>query len=534
MKIFFFVASLISMMAQYTFSAPNLKSKTTYPLPSPVSYTTIFNHDFHQAIEKLAQKKWTIRNETDHNIILVIHNVYVDSNYGTTALIEAPTQEISVGSHDTFSTKYNPQYIIDFENAGGGSKKIIIKDIQFKTENAPYFLNLENKGNGYTIVFQKEMVPSFPQIIPVIDFTPHYLDETNVTAIHIPSSQIPSRELCLDPNNLNEGFVRYYNSHLYYLYNTLFPQENINKKEFFDKFNNAYKKNSLEHLTSLNKNSKMIKSVKVPPIIHTLWFTSDEEPKELPERYIYWLKKSIEACPPEHGFSHWLWVHDKTKLPNTIKALEALHVEVHETKELGNFPLKNLYDLQLKDKRFGRVSDIFRLVVLDRFGGIYRDTDYRIHQSLLPLLNSYDFVAAREPWWNLISNALIIACPGHPMIRKAMDMIQRNCQSSANPIPSYLQHEIDNKAKNKMESKWYTIFMTGPGMFFPVIDQAFNQEGYTDIILPHPYLLPSTLIAFPQGDHIGWNQSVPLPSYGVHYFEGSWTPERTNEFGSRG
>lgn len=534
MNLIIFIVSLILIAVHYALGPNDVKTKQTFQLASPIAYTTLFDHDLHQSIEKLAQENWAIRNDTDHEVTLILKGVYVDDTYGTAPLKETTPQEIIINTHKTISAVITPQETLDKNETNNKQKKIIIKDVQFKFDNIPFFLNLENKGDGYKIVVHKERTPSFPQALSVSSFMPHLLDETRATAINIPSPQIPSGELCLNPNNVNDYFIKVYNLHISYLFETLLPQENINKQAYFDKLTHAYQINSLEKMIALSKDSKFIDTVKVPPIIHTLWFTSEADPKELPERYIYWLKKSIEACPREHGFSHWFWVHDKTKLPKTIKALEDLNVVIHETTELGDFPMKDLYDQELKNKRFGRVSDIFRLVVLDKFGGVYRDTDYRIHQSLLPLLTHYDFVAAREPWWHLISNALIISCPGHPMIRKAMDIIQRNCHSTSNPIPTYLQYEIDQKKETNVESKWYTVFMTGPGIFFPVIDQGFNQKGYTDIILPHPYLQPSYHIAFPQPDHLGWQQPVPLPAYGVHYFEGAWTPERSKEFGSRG
>lgn len=501
--------------------------KTTLPLPFPIEYKTIFEHDFHQAIEKLAQENWIIYNETDQEVVLIIKRIHANSHYGQDSQINLPPKEIHIAPHQEFSTKDNAT-MIQIESRNNLSQKIFITDVQFKFNNKSCFLNLESNETGYRIVIQKRQIPAFPQIIPYDDMTPQLLDPNKTIPITNSPKTIPPKNICFSPNNIDAGFINYYNQHIHSLHNTIFPRENINIKKFYSKLNIAY--NSFEKNLNPNGKSGSISNVKVPPIIHTLWFTSDEKPRGLPKRYIYWLKKSIEACPKKHGFSHRLWVHNKSKLPKTVKIMESLGVEIHETKELGDFPLKYLYEVQFNNKRYGRASDIFRLVVLNKIGGIYRDTDYRIHQSLLPLIESYNFIAAREPWWTFVSNAFIISSPNHPMIRKAMDIVERNCLFNANPVPEYLLRTpqiVD-------QGTWDTVFKTGPGVFSPIIDQGFNLKGFTDIILPHSYLLPTTINAFPQSHSISWNESVPLSAYGVHYFEGSWTVKQSTEFGSLG
>lgn len=513
MKTFFLIIYIFFNNPVY---AESRNAKTTFPLPSPVTYKTIIEHDFHQAVEKLAHSQWEIINRTDQDIPLMIKSVYVDANYGRKLSEPAPTQEISI----------SPQQRERIQNPS--PHKTVITNVQFNSKKSPYFLSLENTGDGYKIVITKNLVPTFPQYIASDDLTPKLLDKTKTAPLKIPSPQIPPKELCLFPDNIPDGYIDYYNTHVNFLYDTLFPREKINAKDLHDRINSAYR--SFNQKISYKNPSGAITRVKVPPIIHTLWFTADKNPKELPERYIYWLKKCIEACPPEQGFSHWLWVHDKTKLPQTMKLMKELHVEVHETHELGDFPLKNLYEDQFNNKRFGRASDLFRLAVLYKVGGIYRDTDYRIHQSLLPLLEQYNFIAAREPFWSFISNALLISSPGHPMIHKAIEIVERNCLYKANPAPDYLlklTHIQDEMA-------WDTVFKTGPGMFYPVLDHAFDREDWTDVLLPHSYFIPSHFQAYPQPHSVGWGDSVPLPAYGAHYFENSWTTKNTKEFGSIG
>lgn len=546
--IFLRYLSCFGLFCFTAFGMDDVKITSSYSASSYHRYETIFDHDFHQSIEKLCQSNWTISNKTDESVEIIVKGVYKLRDFGKVIPEVIPFQEVCIGAHETYKTDSK-----ELSKRIGGGKKIVIQDVQFKGRNIPFFLNLETTSKGYEIVIQKEFIPAFPQIGIFRDFTPQTLPDSTLDTApkpivvsdssHSPYGNTPAEsssyncpfvksltginqnKLSLMEAPLELGFIKQYNAHLRYLFNVQFAQEKINKDSFFQKLNDVYQKNSLEKTFFSKELSKETEGVQIPAITHTLWFTSDDNPTEFPERYLYWLKKSIEACPASQGFTHYFWMHDKSKLPLTVKALAKLNVTVRESRELGEFRLKALYDYEFQNKRFGRLSDIFRLVVLDQFGGVYKDTDYRIHQSLLPLLHNYHFVAGREPMSSFICNALVAACPGHPVIKKTMELIQRNYDLERSP--RYIKNIKD-------EDGFKTILLTGPGVFLTGVAHGLDQEGYKDIILPHPYLYPTQVEVYPQKWPVKFYESVPLAAYGVHYWETSWAKTRSKEFGSFG
>ncbi len=68
-------------------------------------------------------------------------------------------------------------------------------------------------------------------------------------------------------------------------------------------------------------------------------------------------------------------------------------------------------------------SDILRLDLLHRFGGIYIDTDFECRDSLEPLIAGLDFFAAyAKP--ARVNNAIIGSVPGHPILARALETVR--------------------------------------------------------------------------------------------------------------
>jgi mannosyltransferase OCH1-like enzyme len=107
-------------------------------------------------------------------------------------------------------------------------------------------------------------------------------------------------------------------------------------------------------------------------------------------------------------------------------------------------------------------SDIIRLEVLLRFGGVYVDTDVECLRSIEPLLEGTELLMAYNKPGKLTS-AVIGARPGHPLIERAVGELR--------PVTEY---GID---------KWGT----GPYFFNKLI------EDYPEItIFPPEYFNPTT------------------------------------------
>lgn len=134
-------------------------------------------------------------------------------------------------------------------------------------------------------------------------------------------------------------------------------------------------------------------SLKIPKVIHWIWLGSP-----LPKRYIE-LQKTFKELHPS-------W-----------------QVKIWTDQDIEPFKLKNKIAFDAATN-FGEKSDIFRYEILERFGGVYCDTDFKCLQSLDLLHYVCEFYTGiaydREA---ILYNGLIGASPHHPIIKKCVDCL---------------------------------------------------------------------------------------------------------------
>lgn len=126
----------------------------------------------------------------------------------------------------------------------------------------------------------------------------------------------------------------------------------------------------------------------IPHVFHQIWVGSDPFPKEYERYQRTWRKHN-------RGWEIRLWTEDD--LPPDLRRREA-------------------YD---RLRQPAERSDILRLELLHRFGGVYLDTDFECRRPLEPLLAGVDFfVANLKP--GRVNNAIIGSVPGHPLLERAI------------------------------------------------------------------------------------------------------------------
>jgi mannosyltransferase OCH1-like enzyme len=133
---------------------------------------------------------------------------------------------------------------------------------------------------------------------------------------------------------------------------------------------------------------------RIPLIIHQVWLGSDV-PDAFQQYRMSWIQNHVPR-----GWVYHLWTDDE------IQAL-------------------NLYNKKLYDAtdNYGMKSDIARLEIIDRFGGVYVDIDFECFQPLDMFHYLYDFYTGLQPldsFFVQLNNALFGACPGHPIVRHAI------------------------------------------------------------------------------------------------------------------
>lgn len=141
-------------------------------------------------------------------------------------------------------------------------------------------------------------------------------------------------------------------------------------------------------------NPKYCAKERIPKKIHWIWLGSP-----LPEKY----KKFQESWKKYHP--HWefkLWTD----------------------KDVKNFEMKNkkLYDEAIN---LGQKSDIFRLEILEREGGLYIDTDFECLKSFDLFHHLCDFYTGLGHSKNVVFyNGLIGSCAGHPILKECINSIK--------------------------------------------------------------------------------------------------------------
>jgi inositol phosphorylceramide mannosyltransferase catalytic subunit len=126
----------------------------------------------------------------------------------------------------------------------------------------------------------------------------------------------------------------------------------------------------------------------IPRVFHRIWLG----PEPMPEQYV----RFGETWKRNHpGWEHRLW--DETNLPADLERRE-------------------VYELL---RRPAERADLLRLELLHRHGGVYLDADFESLAPIDPLLDGVEcFLGLLDS--GRVSNAVIGAVPGHPLLARAI------------------------------------------------------------------------------------------------------------------
>jgi mannosyltransferase OCH1-like enzyme len=167
---------------------------------------------------------------------------------------------------------------------------------------------------------------------------------------------------------------------------------------------------------------------------------------------------------------------------------------------------QQLYDYE---RNYGAKSDILRIEILYKYGGLYVDTDFEcLNPDAFKQLHSlYDFYAGFHPAdfrVFCLVNALIGARPGHPVLKGYLEELRTHYHTSTNILaktgPGFFTLMFLKHAGKSLKDKDIAF---GPSYFYPVsLSQVYQIKQYTQQALKSPILFPES-VAF-------------------HWWEGSW------------
>ena len=208
----------------------------------------------------------------------------------------------------------------------------------------------------------------------------------------------------------------------------------------------------------------------IPKTIHQIWLGG----KDLPKQYLKWMK-SWQKYNPDWSYKLW----DE----NSIKKL--------------NIEDFNVYSKTLSP---GYRSDIIRYIILNKYGGLYVDTDFECLRKIPLNLLYYKFVACtmfnNKP---MIGNSILMSAPNSIILEKVLKYIK------------------SIEYKNDIN---YIIKNSGPETITKEYFALAKELEETSLILPSNYFYP-----FPNfmiNKKINRYDEIEDISIGIHHWEMSW------------
>lgn len=213
----------------------------------------------------------------------------------------------------------------------------------------------------------------------------------------------------------------------------------------------------------------------IPKKIHYCWFGG----KKMPEFLVECMESWQMLCP-EYEIVRW----DENNYD----------VDQHEyTRQAATH------------KKWGFVTDVARLDILYKYGGIYMDTDVKLLKSFDGLLHQKGFVGV-ERWGNINTGGSVGAIPHHPMIREMLD--------------ERLKHSFtfnDGSYNTETNGLYETIPFLRYGMRIDNTLQIINGMTVYPASVFHPY------------DYMSCQKKVKRHTVSIHYFLGGWMEKEDRE-----
>ena len=240
-----------------------------------------------------------------------------------------------------------------------------------------------------------------------------------------------------------------------------------------------------EKLLSLEESEN--RELKVPLISHQVYFTDIDNPKIIDlvslNKTLYSLNNLNRA---NDNWRHFLWTNYPEIIQEElrdIKNLEILNYNNNHIYNISDSFLGSLTDEAIKNRFYSEASDLARYASLIKIGGMYRDLDFEIYQGegMTKLFYNFNLVAGTEADcpYSLYINGFIIATPGHPVIRKTIELIYRN-KIDRTEIPDYIKYPCNNLNR--------IVSTTGPFVFTLAYFIENNIKGNNDIVMPYGIL----------------------------------------------
>ncbi len=237
--------------------------------------------------------------------------------------------------------------------------------------------------------------------------------------------------------------------------------------------------NSLRKLE--DKTIKKKDTPTIPTISHRVYFSAQDSQKKLDDFYIEEMKLHFNNLNSlSNTWKHFIWTNQPSLFPAEV--IDIKGVEVRSIDEFKDHPT---YDYVVEALNKGNNSrpylteatDFVRLMVVQKFGGVYTDNDYEIYnlEKFSDLMNKFDFIGARETIRldSFYTNSFFAAKPNHPILNDILERRLRNYNIIEAPIYTKYPCNIYDR-----------ILFNGPVLMAISYFAKNNIDGNDDIILP--------------------------------------------------
>ena len=282
-----------------------------------------------------------------------------------------------------------------------------------------------------------------------------------------------------------------------------------------------------------NIDSYLTDNYKIPPIGNSVFFTSNLETVKLKDLYI----KKFGICvdklnEADSNFKHYIWTNNPnidigelSKFPN---------IEIRLITEFADHPLyNNIIKLiekdQLKTADLVQASDIARVIVTQKYGGIYHDLDYEIFDAepIVRYMKSFNYFNGREFDFHdsFIGNAFFACSPGHPVMNEMANLILRNLNATKDTTDTV--DELPGYILDPQTSADGIFTTTGPVAMTIANYKATNKEGNIDVIFPAivfynaKFVNPDIKLSVSDQFY-----NITLKSLGADMFSGGWNEDK--------
>ena len=208
----------------------------------------------------------------------------------------------------------------------------------------------------------------------------------------------------------------------------------------------------------------------IPKKIHQIWL-GDKKP---PKKCLSWMK-SWQKFNPEWEYK--LWDEERIK-----------HLDIKDF---------NIYSKKINP---GYRSDILRYIILNKYGGLYVDTDFECLKSIPSNILKYKFIAGtmfgNKP---CLGNSILFSSPNYILLKKILNQIK---------LTKY-EDDINSIIKN-----------SGPEIVTKEYFSLKDLIGKESLILPSNYFYPyPNFMLNKQNDKYKEIEDI---SIGIHHWEMSW------------